>query len=317
MITTIWQWNTNISASSSSKTNMISFKEYFDQMLIWKEKETALSTYQNYRSVYNHFVPILGNCPLADISGPLIDTIFDQLNIKASSRKTYRLILSALFNDAIRQEILEKNPCHNMRKIRQNHFKIDLRLPSRAEIQQYIQKARNERNHFIYKVLLLAVSTGMRLGEILNLTTNDIDFKNHTIEIKGQLTQAGPDMPLKTSKSYRKIFVAKEILREIRKYTLGLYIFTPNRFPFKQISRHTADKYIYRFFKRLDTPEGFTFHSLRHYHATELVRRGIDIKEVSKRLGHASIYITADFYTHWVDDMDMVAADIMGKGWIV
>ena len=157
----------------------------------------------------------------------------------------------------------------------------------------------------------------MRLGEILNLKRSDIDLKEKIINVRAQLTNEGADRPLKTDSSYRKIYVAREILQDILCNTHGIYLFTPNSFPDRQISRRTADKYIHCFFKTVETPYGFTFHSLRHYHATQLLCRGISLKEVSKRLGHASVNITADIYTHWLEEMDKKAAEVLGKELLV
>lgn len=295
----------------------ILFKDFFEQVLAWKKRETSLSTYRNYCAVYNRFIPILGDYPINEISGKLLDGILDNIDLKSSSRKTYQRILATLFNDAIRQELLDKNPCYHMRKTKVINLKINYRLPTQEEINSYIRTAKDSNNIFMYKLLILAVSTGMRLGEILNLTRKDIDLDKNIIMVKGQLTNVGPNMPLKTSASYRNIHVSGEVLRNILSNTSGFYFFTPKKITTRQISRRTADKYIRKFFDSITTPPGFTFHSLRHYHATELLCRGISLKEVSKRLGHASINITADIYTHWLEEMDRSAAEVLGKEFLV
>lgn len=295
----------------------ILFKDFFKQVLAWKKRETTLSTYRNYCAIYNRFIPILGDYPIDKISGKELDNILDTMDLKTSSRKTYQRILSTLFNDAVRQELLEKNPCYHMRKTRGINLKINHRLPTKEEINSYIKTAKDSNNIFMYKLLILAVSTGMRLGEILNLTRKDIDLDKNIIMVKGQLTNVGPNMPLKTNASYRNIHVSGEVLRNILSNTSGFYVFTPQIITTRQVSRRTADKYIRKFFASIKTPPGFTFHSLRHYHATELLCRGISLKEVSKRLGHASINITADIYTHWLEEMDRSAAEVLGKEFLV
>lgn len=291
----------------------VRFEDFFLQFLKWKGKEVSLSTFRNYKVIYNRFVPLLGNKLLNNITGVLLDDIFDSINVTTSSRKTYRQILSAVFNDAIRLELLTHNPCKKMRKIRKAPSKNRVTLPTEGQVREYIRKAKNEDNNFIYKLFLLAVATGMRLGELLNLKRCDINLEDASIDIRGQLTAAGPGQPLKTDSSYRKIYVAREILHEVLCNTPDFYIFTPNNISYRQIARRTADKYIHQFIKGLNAPDGFTFHLLRHYHATQLLYRGINLKEVSKRLGHASINITADIYTHWLEEMDKGAAEVLGK----
>ena len=85
-----------------------------------------------------------------------------------------------------------------------------------------------------------------------------------------------------------------------------------------QVKYETAINRIYRFLKGCDyLPEHFTFHCFRHYHATQLLLKGINPKEVSKRLGHASIKITLDLYAHWMPEMDAQAANSVGTNFIL
>lgn len=78
----------------------------------------------------------------------------------------------------------------------------------------------------------------------------------------------------------------------------------------KQVTALAVGMKVHKFLRSsLNVPEGFTFHCFRHYHATQLLLKGINVKEVSKRLGHASIQTTLDIYAHWVPEMDETAAN--------
>ena len=66
-----------------------------------------------------------------------------------------------------------------------------------------------------------------------------------------------------------------------------------------------------------EVPKGFTFHCFRHYHDTYLLMQGVNVKEVSKRLGHSSITTTLDLYAHWVPEMDASATNTIGTKFIL
>lgn len=66
-----------------------------------------------------------------------------------------------------------------------------------------------------------------------------------------------------------------------------------------------------RYAKKADLPEGFTFHSLRHTHATLLLQAGVHFKIVQHRLGHSTFQMTMDVYSHVTPEMDKDAAEIM------
>lgn len=291
----------------------ISFGDFFLKVMENKKQLLAPSSYQNYLVVYKHFQALI-QLPLYSITGQMLDEQLDLLDISPESRKTYIRILSAIFNMARRKKLLAENPCQDMRQQKKHHRKVDLELPSDADIQSYLSTAKKEENYFMYKLILLAVATGMRLGELLNLSKDNLSLTDNTIQVVHQLTASGANMPLKTVYSYRRIYVAKHVLSQLVEYSPGHYIFTPKTLPEKQIARQTADKYIRKFFSQIaNKPSGFCFHMLRHYHATKLLNRGIDLKEVSKRLGHASIATTGDMYTHWQADMDLRAAEMFNE----
>ena len=85
----------------------------------------------------------------------------------------------------------------------------------------------------------------------------------------------------------------------------------------KQLTRLAAEMRIHKFLSRSSVvPKGFTFHGFRHYHATYLLFKGINVKEVSKRLGHSNISTTLELYAHWIPEMDESAANAIGKDFI-
>lgn len=289
----------------------ICFGDFFLEVLEHKKHLLAPSSYQNYLVVYRHFQPNIGNCQIYTLTAKMLDEHLDTLDISVVSRRTYIRILSSIFNIACKRKIIFENPCNDMRQYKVQHHKVDLELPTDDDIKSYLDTAQKTNDYFMYKLILLAVSTGMRLGEMLNLSKENISLDSNTIQVIGQLTASGANMPLKTIHSYRQIHVADLVLNKVLEHSPTHFLFTPRTMPSKQIARQTADKYIHKFFSQIaNKPSGFCFHMLRHYHATKLLNSGIDLKEVSKRLGHASIATTADMYTHWQSTMDQRAAEV-------
>lgn len=116
-----------------------------------------------------------------------------------------------------------------------------------------------------------SVSTGMRIGEILDIDREaDIDLTRTTIDINSQLTRTGANKPLKIATSYRVIYVQPDILRTVLKLapksdkTTKLWVAHG-----KQVTNQAAGMKVHKFLNSsLNLPEGFTFHCFRHYHVT-------------------------------------------------
>lgn len=79
----------------------------------------------------------------------------------------------------------------------------------------------------------------------------------------------------------------------------------------------SVDHMLGRLFKVANLPSTFTMHDIRYYHATTLIKRGINIKVVSKRLGHSNINITLELYIHHLPSMDEEAGNIIDNSYVV
>ncbi|MCD3298094.1 site-specific integrase, partial [Clostridium botulinum] len=152
-----------------------------------------------------------------------------------------------------------------------------------------------------YMVAFIAANTGMRLGEVLGLTWDSIDFKRSSITVNKQWkvlkTRKSGFGSLKSKNSYRTIPLSPNTLKELKNYKKNNPTDINNRVtPFNASS---IDKYLNPKLKEL---AGITMHELRHTYATALISNGVDFKTAAKILGH-TVEMTMKIYSHVTDDM--------------
>ena len=158
----------------------------------------------------------------------------------------------------------------------------------------------------------IAANTGLRCGEILGLTWNDIDETNLLINVNKQWkinkkTNEYDFGELKNKKAYRKVPVSLSFIKELRRYKTTVPIDIQNRIaPFNNVAINSS------FNATLKSICGVTIHELRHTYITLLIANGIDFKTVAKIAGH-DIKQTLNTYSHVTDDMMKNASDTISK----
>lgn len=316
----------------SQSAEPLYFKDVVDVFFAVKEDTLAEGTWENYKFAKKLLFEPLYDYRIDKITAEMIDALIDKARKRDGNRLNPSTIkhlkdkLSVVMNFAVSRGFIPASPMRHTRQRKVAMRRVDtLVLPAEEQIKQLLKDAHTEdmrkREDFIklYPLFLLAIATGMRLGEILDIDTKNIDTEKSTISIQTQLTQFGSGKPLKTATSRRIIYVQPDILSEVLRRVSTSSVTTKlwcHRG--RQISYELARERIGNFFHKCPyLPDGFTFHCFRHYHATQLLLKGINPKEVSKRLGHASIKITLDLYAHWLPEMDAQAANSVGTGYIL
>jgi len=171
----------------------------------------------------------------------------------------------------------------------------------------------------------LLAATGLRRGEVLGLRWRDVDFDLAQISVANTITEVGADVvmgPPKTARSRRQVYLDRRTLAELRTHRqrqrearlaagpawdsdhdwvltdeLGGYV------------RPQTISYVWRvLMEQLDVPT-IRLHDLRHTHATLALKAGVHPKVVSERLGHATVGITLDLYSHVVPSLAKDAAE--------
>lgn len=188
----------------------------------------------------------------------------------------------------------------------------------------FLKQAKTDR---LYVAFLLALTTGMRQGEILGLRWKDVDLEKGILYVKQTLSHDGQKFsPLpKTAAGRRSITIPSEVIHDLKKHKSmvtdekracgqsytdnNLVVCTTLGTP--QSPRNLNRTY-QRLLKTVDVPK-IRFHDLRHTHATLLLVQGVNPKVVSERLGHATIKITLDTYTHVLPSLKKDVAEEFGR----
>jgi integrase len=283
-------------------------------------------TFESYeRLVRVHIVPALGRVKLKNLSPPHLQAFYRDRLDAGLSPVTVRYLHSLLhrsLKQALRWNLVHSNVAKAVDPPKIPRKTMQALAPEQARI--FLDAAREDRLEALY---VLAVHCGLRQGELLALRWEDVDLETRTLRVGRTLshTKDGPTFTApKTPRSRRTVRLttgavealkrhserqAEEIVRMDTLYRdQGLVFASEVGTP---LNRHNVN---YRSFKPLLERAGLPnirFHDLRHTCATLLLGRGVHPKFVQELLGHATIAITLDTYSHVLPNMGDQASRAM------
>jgi integrase len=279
-------------------------------------------TAQRYRQLTkNQIVPHLGDKPLQKLTRLDIEgwhTLLRNSGLAARSIGHAHRVLGGALRDAERDSLVVRNVC----KIQKAPKVAESEMVIVQDVPAFIAKIAGSR---LYTLGVVALSTGMRLGEILALRDRRVELERKLIEVAEALeeTQAKGVVfkPPKSKAGRRKITlpnIAVETLREHRKQLLelrmklGLGKLGPDDLLFPNLEGgpqrpSTVSSDWGELAERIGMPE-IKFHGLRHSHVSQLIAGDVDIVTISKRLGHAKPSVTLAVYAHMFHTDDSKAA---------
>jgi len=203
--------------------------------------------------------------------------------------------------------------------------KSEIHPPTPAEVRKLIEATEASGSRFA-PLWIVAAHSGAREGELLGLQWRDVSFEAGTISIRRTLAAVKDREPVyhepKTARSRRTVKLSATAMAALRvqrdrvafdraALCVG-YAEHGLVFPSRTGVPMSASNVNHRFkeaLKRAELPHTFRVHDLRHVAATAMLRAGIHPKVASERLGHASVAITLDLYSHLIEGMDADAAD--------
>ena len=297
-----------------SDTAPLTVAAYLEEWL-WSKQALRASTFKSYEShVRIYLVPHLGHFVLEDLRPAHIDTMYRQLGIReerplavATLRRIHATLLSAL-GTAVRRGHLDRNPASTVelpptRRREQRTWTLD-------ELQTFLEATSGDFVHLLFTLLALL---GLRRGEALALRWEDADLNAGRLTVRQAAVLVGGRVVVGEPKSrsgHRTIAIDDETCRKLTWHQCGqrLAVFKATgviRTPELVFTDEAGDAldpaFVSRRFSRLVVQHGLPrirLHDLRHTSASLGLASGESLVEVSRRLGHSSLSVTADIYSH-------------------
>ena len=230
----------------------------------------------------------------------------------------YLSVINRIFKYAVLMDILDSNPFDKVIKPKSRQVQRKGNFLTKEELKEFLKLAQTATLSYFFPLVHLMSYTGLRQGEALALKWSDIDFENKKITVDKTATRIKEKQTLQTPKtknSKRVISIdptTLSILKSWKKDQIKIYfkngkhfegddnfIFTNERGEWVHI--HNFIRYFKRFIADHKL-KPITPHGLRHTHASLLFSAGVEPKNISDRLGHSTVQITLDLYTHITEE---------------
>ena len=321
----------NIGIASEAITLKDFMTQWLNEVVAVNVKARSMQTYQTLSD--RQICPYLGEVKVQELTPAMLDAWIRNLQKTGLSfntlTATHALIHHALDYAVHPARLINSNPS--------DYIKVPKNAPRNVikrtiiTLEQF--KALLEKNPFgtqYYIPLVILYHTGMRIGEVLGLSWEDIDFDQRRINVRQQIVHLKKHgyflTTPKTESSVRYILMGEELISELKRWqrqqglneeNIGdsyVYIYREDNGHImrqsrslpaplgKRISlictRNDGRLILYESLTIFLKGENLNAHSFRHTHATQLIENGVEAKAVAGRLGHANTQITQNLYTH-------------------
>lgn len=296
------------------------------------------SSFEKYEGLYRNYIKdsSIGILKINDIKSIQIQKYYNKLHADGKSSnliKNTNKLLKQFLNYAVDEGYIIKNPCWGKRIVIPEETispKEEIKIFTDDEISQLEKNLRTSR---LKCLILTALTTGLRQGELLALTWNDVDLDNMEIIVNKTIKRVkiiNSDgtkknkiliQPPKTKNSNRIVPIPSELVPILKEHHLKQKlekikageVYEDNNIVFATtLGKYIDAKNLFRSYKNLLRNAGIEhkkFHCLRHTYATKLFESNIPLKTISMLLGHSSIEITANIYTHVIPKQKIDAAE--------
>ena len=314
------------------KSSTYTFGDWLDKWLNDYKKATLKQhTYESYESLIRlHIKPCLGKSLITKMQTNQLQTFYNK-KLKGDANKGIKSLSSrmvrymhAVIRQALEQAVKEGKVNRNVADLTtppviKNKSIIPL---TEEELLVFLRQAQSDR---YFAAFLLAATTGLRRGELLGLTWDCVDLGKGIITVRRQLIPVKGGLKIeettKSDSSKRRINLTDDAIRELKSHKkeqeekikmLPDDLYQDNNLVFAlEDGRFIEPRAFTKRFQRIIKKAGLSkvrLHDLRHTHASLLLARGIHPKIVQERLGHSSISITLDLYSHLTDNLQKAAA---------
>lgn len=295
-------------------------------------------TWNRYKELLAHVTAHLGTVALGKLTPTQVERLYAQLlqpttkggkDGKALSTTTVHhlhTVLHHALGDAVRKGLVARNVCDLVDAPRMRRHRTTTLTSEQAQALLATAAREGDRLEALYT---LALTTGMRQGELLALYWGDVDMEAAALQVRGTLQRTKGALTVtepKTAHSRRRVALTGLAVEALRRHRVrqaqerlllgvpgqdhGLVFCRPDGRPLDGSGLLRTD--FYPLLKRAGLPQ-VRFHDLRHSAATLLLSQGVHPKIVSELLGHTTIRVTMDIYSHVLPDMQREAVVAMER----
>lgn len=316
---------------------------FSDFIIEWKNKyateHLATITLNNYTLlITTYLLPAFGDMRMDEVKAFHILNYLNELKNNRKDGKSGELssgsihfhytVLRNIFSRAVEWKLIKSNPVADVQKPKVKHGKTEVYTTD--EVHALFKLLKDQPAHY-QLIITLAITCGLRRGEILGLQWEDIEFSTNTINVRHSL-QYTKDRGRhlgdpKTKSSIRSLIAPGYVMDELKKYKL---IKNTERMEVQELWEGGKKKFslsslngnpyfpnaISNWWRKFLHRTGFKiirFHELRHTSATLLINQGLHPKIISERLGHSDIETTMNVYDHYLREADQEASNKLDK----
>ncbi len=286
----------------------------------YKKNSIKQSSYMDYFADITYYInPYIGDIPLVDLRPDMVQKMISQLVDKGLSASTIQRAVMVLKNalvQAVNNGMLYKNPVRNLAIPKRRKDTRD--VFTSAEQERFLKVIAGTRFEPIY---LLILGTGLRIGEALALTWEDVNLQEQLVSVNKTQTRVkdpydptskevlttGSPKTISSKRIVPLIPVISSMLKEIKKKQAAIGIWAKDSLIFpnsegEMLVGSALNSDLKKRVSEAGIEKKITMHCLRHTFATRGLEKGVPLKVMQEFLGHSSIKMTADLYTHVLDD---------------
>jgi integrase len=309
-----------------AEPNRLTVNEFLDKWLVTTAKNRLRAhTYEGYSGWLDRYVrPALGAKKIGALKALDIQSLYSDMiarGLRSRSIEYTHAILRTSLKQAVKWNIISRNPCDLVELPRKERKEMKALSPQEAS--RFLNHAKADKYGVTFS---FALATGMRPNEYLALRWSDVDWERGTATVQRSLAWKAKggysfNEP-KTSKSRRTVPLPATLLRELRSHRIrqaehrlamgsdytNLDLVFANDLGTPIHHRNLSQRHFAKILTKASLPK-FRLYDLRHSCATLLLSANENPKVVSERLGHASIVLTLDTYSHVLPDMQQAATE--------
>lgn len=285
-------FNPGNTALYTQKT-VIYFEDLQAEILKYTSENFRNSTNSIYKNTFRKFISIIGNKPILSISNRDIEKFKSERVIQVN-KVTCNIdlrTLKSIFNLAMKWKLIYENPCAGVKQ-----YKItqkEILCFNATEINLILSNIHDDN---LKQVIIFALNTGCRISEIINLEWSDINFTDNYINIRNKecfTTKSGKQRIIPMNETARSL-INHLISNKQNIHTLKNDFIFVNTKGIKY-NRNEVTMKFKKILRKINLPEKFCFHCLRHTFISNLIKAGCNINYVKEIAGHSSIDTTMNY----------------------